>query len=295
MKNGFRNWSDVRIFLSVVREGSTLAASRKLNIAQPTVARRVEALEHELGLTLFERDSRGFRPTKGAKSLLTLAEAMEIAACNLSEKAIELSRPRPIRITAFSANFSARAADIFSEFSAIHPDVRFEFLPGVKVLDLAAGEADIALRIVREEPDQDLISRRISTARFTVYGAQIYADQYGLPSTPDDMQGHSFVTFENDEVPATLHNWLTRHVSPDQIVQSFSEIGLMHAAIRAGRGLGVMNVRMAGDDEKLIPCFDPPEELSAQHLMLVAPEAYRRPEVKEFTKFFAPRYAKLYK
>ena len=109
------------------------------------------------------------------------------------------------------------------------------------------------------------------------------------------MQLHSFVTFENEDVPATLHSWLMRHVSPEQVVQSFSEIYLMHAAIRAGRGLGVMNVRMAEDDPSLIRCFDPPEELSAQHLMLVAPEAYLRAEVKEFTKFFAPRYAKLYK
>ncbi|UWR05714.1 helix-turn-helix domain-containing protein [Ruegeria conchae] len=41
MKNGFRNWSDIRVFLSVFREGSTLAASRKLQVSQPTVARRI--------------------------------------------------------------------------------------------------------------------------------------------------------------------------------------------------------------------------------------------------------------
>jgi hypothetical protein len=56
-----------------------------------------------------------------------------------------------------------------------------------------------------------------------------------------------------------------------------------------------MNVRLAEADEGLIRCFDPPEELSAQHLMLIAPEAYRRPEVRAFTRFFAPRYAAIFK
>jgi len=45
----------------------------------------------------------------------------------------------------------------------------------------------------------------------------------------------------------------------------------------------------------LIRCFEPPEALSAPHMVLVSPEAYRRPEVKAFTKFFTPRYAQLFK
>lgn len=64
------NWSDISVFLTVCREGSTLAASKQLGVSQPTVARRIDALEHQLGLTLFERDTHGFKPTLTAKGLL---------------------------------------------------------------------------------------------------------------------------------------------------------------------------------------------------------------------------------
>jgi DNA-binding transcriptional LysR family regulator len=295
MENGFRSWSDVRIFLAVVREGSTLAASRKLGIAQPTVARRIEALEHEVGLILFERDTRGFRPTEGARSLLPLAEGIEAAAMNFAARAGDLTRTRPVRITAFSGNFSPRVTRVFAEFSALHPEVQFEFLPNLKALDLAAGEADIALRISWDQPDSNLICRKISTARFTLYGARSYADARGLPTSPDDMRGHRFVSFQRKDRAPILHAWLLQHVSPEQIVMCCSEIDLMNAAIRSGHGLGIVNVRLAEADEGLIRCFDPPEELSAQHLMLVAPEANRRPEVRAFTRFFAPRYAAIFK
>jgi DNA-binding transcriptional LysR family regulator len=279
----------------VVREGSTLAASRKLGLAQPTVARRIEVLENETGIILFERDSRGFKPTEDGRKLFPVAEALEGAAFNFATKADELKKVRPIRITAYSANFSSRVTEIFSEFSLSNPKVSFEFLPSVKVLDLAAGEADIALRITRSEPDENLICRKISTARWALYGSSSYAERYGLPVSPSDLSGHRFVTFERDDVPADLHNWLQRHVSPDQIVMSFSEIDLVHAAIKAGHGLGIMNVKLAETDNTIVPCFDAIEELSRPHLMLVAPEAYRRPEVKAFTKFFAPRYAAIFK
>lgn len=295
MKNEFRNWSDVRIFLAVVREGSTLAASKVLGIAQPTVARRIEALEHECGLTLFTRDTRGFRLTEGASALVPLAEAMEKAAMAFAEMTGEMTRPRPIRITAYTANFSPRAAQIYSAFSALHPGVQFEFLPSVKVFDLNKGEADIALRLTRTQPDPDLISRKISTARFTLFGTRAYADKYGLPDSPDDLAGHTFVTFRREGAAPALHDWLAGRVAPEQIIGTYPEIELLLAAVRAGLALCLDNVRKNAGDPDLIPCFDPPEELNAEHLMLVSPEAWRRPDVKAFVKFFAPRYAALYK
>ena len=294
MKNEFRNWSDVRVFLAVVREGSTLAASRKLGVAQPTAARRIEALENETGLTLFERDTRGFKPTEEARSLIALAEAIEGAADSFASKTRELAKRRPIRITA-PGIFSDGVMDIFGEFTALHPRVAFEFVPSLKTLNLLEGEADIALRVARSEPDEALICRKISTAKWTMFGGQSYADKFGLPKSLNDLQGHRFVTFEHDDVPPHLHDWLMRHVSPDQIIASFSEFELVRASIRAGHGLGLVNLRLAQFDGALTRCFGDIEELSMSNMMLIAPDAYRRPEVKAFTKFFAPRYAATFK
>lgn len=295
MKSAFRNWSDVRVFLAVLREGSTLAASRRLDMAQPTVARRIDALEHEIGLTLFERNTRGFHPTEVARALLPIAENFERAAEEFRDKAQGLKASRPIRVTAYQANFSPRITAIFSEFMALRPDVRFDFLPGVNMLDLMAGEADVALRITRSDIDPDLICRKISTARFSLFGSPGYAEKHGLPSSPDDLSGHRLLNFQRDDVPPAFHNWLVRHAAPDQIVMTFTEIELMHSAARAGQGLGLMNMRQVEGDPSLICCFDPPDELSAEHVLLVSPDAYRRAEVREFTKFFAPRYAALFK
>lgn len=290
MKSAFRNWSDIRVFLAVVRDGSTLAASRKLGVAQPTVARRIEVLEHETGLTLFERDTRGFRPTEDARQLVPLAEAIEAAAGRFAEKARGLTGKRTIRITS-PGPFSEESAAIFSEFAALNPGTAFEFFFGVQLLDLTNGEADIAIRVAAGGTDAELICRHIGTEHMALYGAPGYADKNGLPQSVDDLDGHRFVTFERDDIPAVLHDWLAQHVTPEQIVISFGDLDLMLAAIRTGHGLGLVVARWADTDDTLIRCFGNIEELSRPVTMLIAPEAYRRPEVRAFARFFAPRFA----
>jgi DNA-binding transcriptional LysR family regulator len=298
MTRRFRSWSDVRVFLAVVREGSTLAASRSLEMAQPTVARRIDALEHETGLVLFERDPRGFHATAAAQALVPVAEALEQAAGAFETTAEGLSRPAPIRVTAAVSNFSPRVTEIFTEFSALHPEVDFEFLSSVRTLDLIGGEADVALRVTRSEPDPRLVRRLVSTARFTVYGSAAYAAMHGLPDRPEALQGHVFVDYAREDVRFSTRDWLLRHVTPDRITITFGETQLVDAAIRSGRALGIANVRRMDEDEaagKVVRCFDPPEDWSAPHYLLISPQAWRRTEVKTFVKFFAPRYARIFK
>ncbi|WP_340138166.1 LysR family transcriptional regulator, partial [Stenotrophomonas maltophilia] len=54
------DWSDLRVFLSIAREGTLGAAGRKIGQTQPTMGRRLRALEAALGQTLFQRTADGF-------------------------------------------------------------------------------------------------------------------------------------------------------------------------------------------------------------------------------------------
>ncbi|HEY9218466.1 MAG TPA: LysR family transcriptional regulator, partial [Phenylobacterium sp.] len=74
------DWNDLRVLLAVARNGSTLAASKVLKVNQTTVARRLEALEQDLGLKLFERGQSGSRLTEAGSDLIAEAERVERAA-----------------------------------------------------------------------------------------------------------------------------------------------------------------------------------------------------------------------
>ena len=86
------DWNDLRYFLAVAREGSTLAAGRALRVSQTTVARRIAALEEALGFPLFEKRQSGYALTPLGSDLLSRAEQVEMAAMSFTEAAAAQSR-----------------------------------------------------------------------------------------------------------------------------------------------------------------------------------------------------------
>ena len=176
-----------------------------------------------------------------------------------------------------------------------NPGIQFKFISSVLPVDLIAGEADVALRISRREEDPSLIRRKVSIARFALFASKDYAEKYGIPKSEDDLAGHRFVSFRQPTVTPYFHRWLSAHVDEEQILQTYQEVELALSAVRSGRAIGINNVRLMRQYPECIQCFDPIEELDAEHLILISPEAYRRPVEKAFTKVFAPRYAALFR
>ena len=63
------DWALWRSFAAVVADGSLSAAARRIGYSQPTLGRHIEALEQQLGITLFDRTLQGLKPTETALRL----------------------------------------------------------------------------------------------------------------------------------------------------------------------------------------------------------------------------------
>jgi len=84
------DWNDLRVFLTLAREGSLTAAARRLGVSHPTVSRRVRALEESFGTRLFDRLPDKFVLTAAGEGLLEDATAMERAAESLHRRSAGL-------------------------------------------------------------------------------------------------------------------------------------------------------------------------------------------------------------
>jgi DNA-binding transcriptional LysR family regulator len=274
-----------------------LQAAKLLGVSQPTVARRIDVLEHTLQLVLFERGTRGFRPTQDALNLKAAAEAVEAAIGTFIDDAQNSQRIhfRPIKITAPPKNFSDTFAKILAEFSAAHPGAHFEFISTYAVLDLSAGEADVAIRIAQKIDDDTLICRKLNTIRPALYASTDYAARHGLPASAEALDGHKFVVYDRLAKSYGLNEWLLERIDPSQIASRCSDTEAMIAAIKIGIGIGILTPSLANDDPTLKRCFRPPENTSTSSWLLINRDAYRRPEVKAFSAFFAPRYQAAFK
>jgi DNA-binding transcriptional LysR family regulator len=66
----------LRYVVLIAEQGSTFAAARMVNLTSSSLSRKVAQLEHELGLALFERHSRGMRPTDAGLLVIEAARQM---------------------------------------------------------------------------------------------------------------------------------------------------------------------------------------------------------------------------
>lgn len=178
-------WDDLRLFLVVAEAGSLSAAARTLQLGQPTLSRRIAALEEAVGEPLFTRRAQGCTPTSAGLRLLPAAQRMAEWA---HEAGVQLGpkRKRPqvagcVRVAAPPGVAALLVARLAAPLRARHPQLRLEVRAGVETLNLARGEADLSLR-TRRPRDPDLVVLASAASAVRAYAASGYAER--LPLRP---------------------------------------------------------------------------------------------------------------
>ncbi len=285
------DWNDVKALLAVARGGSTAAAARELGVNQTTVARRLEALERDLGARLVERHAAGADLTEVGRALVADAETMERAAESMRQTLRVHRRgvAGSLRVTMSEMTANAAFMPMLPEFRALHPDLLLEVVITDKALDLEAGEADVAIRGAFSLPDSKLVARKIGETQWTLYCSRDYAQRRGLPAAPADLKDHSIISADSD--PFTfpgLGDLLVQAPEATVALKSSSTTNLF-ASIRAGLGIGPMPTVMAGLEADLIEVFPPRPQSTAYTWILTRPELKDAPRVRAFIDYFAPR------
>jgi len=166
-------WSDIRHFLAIARARSLNGAARLTGQSQPTMGRRLRALELALGHALFQRSSEGFVLTDEGAALLAHAERMEEEALAFERELAGHGEELDGQLRVSSSDWFGvhMLAPVFSEFIKANPRVAIELVTDARLLNLARREADIAFRI-QAFAEPDVIQRRLMTVPYGLYAAE---------------------------------------------------------------------------------------------------------------------------
>ena len=186
-----RDLNDTLIFVKVVEHGSFISAARALRLPKTTVSRKVQDLETRLGAQLLHRTTRKLGLTEAGNVYFEHCQriARELDEAESAVGQLQ-SGPRGwLRVTAPYSLGTTWIAPLLGEFHARHPEVRVELILSNEQLDIIAGEIDVALR-VGNLPDSNLVARKLSVFRTSVYATPSYIERFGEPLHPDDLIHH---------------------------------------------------------------------------------------------------------
>jgi DNA-binding transcriptional LysR family regulator len=255
-----QEWSDYAVALAIHEEGSHERAARALNSSQPTVSRRFRALEARLGGPLFQRSGGVLNPTALGELVLARARSMREDAADI-ERAAGAEQDRisgQVRIASsegVGADWLPRA---LAPLLAQHPDLEIELKLDLTTANIAAGDADIALRWRGPGDQQSLIARKATSVGAGLYAATAYLDRAGRPRTVEELRSHEAV----DWSLGSLFVWPGGEapIQPERTRISMTSPAAYLAALSSGLGIGVTTHRLARAAwlglERVLPDYD---------------------------------------
>lgn len=191
------DWDDLKTVLAIARGGSLSAAARAMGTTQPTVGRRLEALERRLDAKLFERDAGGMRPTPLAHSLLDELERMDAGAQAIQRQvaARDTGLGGEIRVTSLDWLGDEIIAPMLARFASRHPGVLIELVNDTRVFNLARHEADLAFRFGAFS-QENLVDRPVGDVAYALYASAGYLARHGQPDPAEGFDGHQLVLLD---------------------------------------------------------------------------------------------------
>lgn len=246
------DWDNLRYFLELARAGTLVSAARRLAVDHTTVARRIQALEKQVGSTLFAREAGGHRLTEAGRALLPQVEAMEAAFLAVENAApgVRQGLHGLVRIGATEGFGNLILAPQLARFATDHPGLVVDLLALPRLVHLSRREADIVISLERPARGAVLVVK-LTDYVLQLYGAQSYLARCAPIRTADDLRGHAFISYVDDLLFSKELQILDELHRPAHFALRSTSILAQYEATRAGAGLAVLPAFVAAQDPSL--------------------------------------------
>ena len=283
-------WDDLKYVLAIAKAGSITKAAKTLKVTHSTVSRRLAGMEERLGTRLFERHPEGFLPTTAGQEALEAAHRVEAEVLALDTRitAHDAELEGSLRVTAAQLLFQAQLAEIMSAFAERHPRIELEMIAANEILSLHRREADIAIRVT-DKPDENLFGRLATGQRRAFYMSKGFAAK---------MESVFAVNPDQPPLPCVTFAWWGRGV-PREIRSRYpgayinlvaDDMIALHAAVKAGMGIGRMPCFLGDPDPDLVrvPGHEPSRYFDIW--LLTHPDLKNVARIRAFMSFAASAY-----
>ena len=246
-------WDDMRIFLSVAREGGLTGAARALRLDPATVGRRVQALELSLDRSLFVKSPQGYALTEDGARILPRAEAIEAEMRAGLEELTGQGEgiSGTIRIGAPDGCANFLLPKVCARIARENPGLDIQILALPRVVNLSRREADMAITVSQPTGGR-LLVQKIAEYRLHLAASREYLDQAAPIKSPADLQHHPIVGY----IPDMIFDRELDYLGPlglSRVALASTSAAVQVQLLRASSGVGIVHEFAMADAPELVP------------------------------------------
>lgn len=244
------------MFLALAETGSLTAAGRALDVRHTTISRRVEQLEHDLGVALITRTPAGVRLTPAGDRVVGSARGVREAMLQLERVAqLEHEVEGVVRVSV-SQGLSVFLATHLCGLRAAHPRLEVHLLVSNEQTDLSSGEADLAVRLQATQ-DKLLTTKKVASLPWGLFASPAYLERRGQPSSIADLiANHELVAYCGSMAHTDGAQWLDEEVGDARIALRVDSIPTALGAATAGVAVAALPCFFARDNPRLVWLLD---------------------------------------
>jgi len=182
------------MFVDVARDKSFSAVARRRGMVASSVARQIDALEHDLKVPLFTRSTRALVMTDAGTLLYERALKILHDMSDARSEVVSLdgSVQGLLRVSCVPAfgrrHVTPHLASLFDK----HPALSVELELTERVVDPVRERFDIVIRI-GDQPDSSLVAQRIGSQRYIMGASPAYLRRHGQPRRFDELLQHRLI------------------------------------------------------------------------------------------------------
>ena len=188
----------LKTVIAVVETNSFTAASYRLGISKALVSQYVGEVERNLGIRLFNRTTRQLALTEAGRRYYQESIVLLEQYSALVDKVTgEQTKPQGlIRVSAPVTFGEMILAPLLPKFLQLYPDLTIELVLTNGAIDMLEEGIDLRLRIGGVD-DSNMIARHLKTFPLILSASPSYIQQYGLPTTPQQIAEHNCIIDSN--------------------------------------------------------------------------------------------------
>ena len=231
----------LEVFAKTAELGSLSRAAETLRMSNAAASRHLSALEDRLAVRLIERNTRRQWLTEAGQELLqrcsTLLTELAEAEDAVSDRAV--SPKGMLHVTSSLSFATIYLAPMLPAFRALYPDLGVQISAANRYPDFIEAGIDVAIRTREQEPDSNIIVRRIGQMRRVLAAAPSYLASRARPEHPADLAHHDMLIYNLANDPYSLR--LSKG-SATQIVRITPTLDSNDGQVIRGAALGGLGI-----------------------------------------------------